>query len=110
MRWQALHSFIEDLGARSGRRGMEYDDLRIRIEDGSGELHRVRAERPDGSSDSGEFMAPIGDDELENFILRVGTPRRRGEELSTIQLELARRVGGRLFSALMRDNIGRAYV
>src|SRR4051812_20347076 len=92
---------------------MDYEDLRIRIEAAHEGVHHVRAERPDGSAGSGEFVTPLNDTELENFILRVGMPRRRirgwAASSSTQAIEQARRLGGRLFAALMRDEIGRAF-
>jgi CHAT domain-containing protein len=87
----------------------EYDDLRIRLEPGDSDVYRVRAERLDGSVATGEFANPLGDVELENFILRVGMPRRHVRRWSSNQVEEARRVGGRLFGALMRDDVAVTY-
>ena len=70
----------------------------------------MRAERPDGSGANGSFVSPLGDLELENFILRVGMPRRRSRRWSSNQVEEARRVGGRLFGALMREDVLLTYV
>ena len=70
----------------------------------------MRAERPDGSGANGSFVSPLGDVELENFILRVGMPRKRSRRWSSNQVEEARRVGGRLFGALMREDVLLTYV
>lgn len=86
-----------------------YEDLRIRIEGEGGGPYKVRVEHPNGAVAMGEFIAPIGELELENFVLRVGLPRRRVRAYSSSQMEEARRFGSRLFGALMRDQVGQAF-
>jgi CHAT domain-containing protein len=88
----------------------EYEDLRIRIEARDGDVYRVRAERPDGSGATGDFKSPLDDVGLANFVQRVGMPRQQVSRWSSNPVEEARRVGARLFAALMRDDIALAFV
>jgi hypothetical protein len=88
----------------------EYDELRLRFAPGDGDAYRVLAFGPDGSTAAGSFTSPFSVLELDNFVLRVGLPRRRTRSYGSTQMEEARRFGAQLFEALMQGEIGDAYV
>jgi hypothetical protein len=87
-----------------------YDELKVRIEPGAEGAYRVLAFGPDGSTASGSFVAPFSDLELDNFVLRVGLPRRKVRSPGASQMEEAKRFGTRLFDALVQDEVRDAYL
>ena len=89
----------------------EYDEIRIRIEPGTDGGYRVLASTLDGSTAHGGFALPWNTLELENFLLRVGRPRRsgRGAGASSQQMEEAKRFGGELFDALIQRDVAETY-
>lgn len=87
----------------------DYDELKLRIEKGRGKSYRVLAFGPDGGTSLGAFRAPFDELELENFILRVGLPRRAVRGFSSSQMEEAKRFGGQLFESIIRGDVAEAY-
>ncbi len=87
----------------------EYDDLKLRIEPGEGDSYRVVAFGPGGNTASGRFARPISEVELDNFILRVGLPRRRVRKYRSSQMEEAKQLGTQLFESLLADDVGDLY-
>jgi tetratricopeptide (TPR) repeat protein len=87
----------------------DYDELKVRIQPGLGDGYKVLAIGPDGSTAHGSFVAPFDSTELENFILKVGIPRRRVRSFRSPQMEEAKRFGSRLFDALFTDDIREVY-
>jgi tetratricopeptide (TPR) repeat protein len=89
----------------------DYDELKIRVEPGQAEAtYNVLAFGPEGSIASGTFTSPFTKIELDNFILRVGLPRRSVRSFRSSQMEEAKRFGAMLFDALVKDDIREAYV
>jgi hypothetical protein len=88
----------------------EYDELKLRIEPGAEGTYRVLAFGPEGATASGRFVAPFTRLELDNFILRVGLPRRAVRSFGSSQMEEAKRFGARLFDALVNEDIRDAYL
>jgi streptogramin lyase len=88
----------------------EYDDLKLRIEPGEGKSYRVTALGPSDSVATGSFTKPLSDLELDNFVLRVGLPRRlvRTDRSPKMEDE-AKPFGKRLFESLMADEVGALY-
>ncbi len=86
-----------------------YDELKLRLEPGADGSYRVLALGPDGSSASGSFTMPFSDTELENFVLRVGLPRRSARAYRSSQMEEAKRFGTELFGALVHDDVGEVF-
>ena len=52
-----------------------------------------------------EFIRPFSDLELENFLLRVGRPRRGVRRLESSEREAVRTLGGQLFDAVFHDEV-----
>jgi streptogramin lyase len=87
----------------------EYDDLKLRVEPGDGDTYRVVAFGPGGNTASGSFARPISQVELDNFILRVGLPRRHVRKYRSSQMEEAKQLGTQLFQSLLADDVGDLY-
>jgi streptogramin lyase len=87
----------------------EYDDLKLRVEPGEGDSYRVVAFGPGGNTASGSFSRPISQMELDNFILRVGLPRRQVRKYRSSQMEEAKQLGTQLFESLLADDVGDLY-
>lgn len=85
-----------------------YDDLQLRIDRDAVGTYRTLAMAPDGRTARGSFQLPISDEELDEFVLRVGLVRRRRgpaeERLSAIK-----EFGANLFDALFADQVGNVY-
>ena len=88
----------------------EYDELKLRIERGVGEDYHVVAFAPDGSTAEGTFAAPFTKTELDNFVLRVGLPRRHVRTYRSSQMEEARRFGTELSGALLQGDVREVYL
>jgi streptogramin lyase/CHAT domain-containing protein len=87
----------------------EYDDLKLRIEPGDEDSYRVVAFGPGGNTASGSFVRPISQVELDNFILRVGLPRRHVRKYRSSQMEEAKQLGTQLFESLLAEDVGDLY-
>jgi DnaJ-class molecular chaperone/tetratricopeptide (TPR) repeat protein len=61
------------------------------------------------SSPSGQasamFGPPLTGMELENFYLKVGRPRKGIRRIDSSEMEAAKKVGGRLFESIIKDDI-----
>jgi streptogramin lyase len=88
---------------------LDYDDLKLRIEPGEGDSYRVVAFGPGGNTATGAFARPISQMELDNFILRVGLPRRQVRKYRSSQMEEAKQLGTQLFESLLADDVGDLY-
>jgi hypothetical protein len=86
-----------------------YDELKLRIARGAEGAYEVEAFGPDGSTASGSFSLPFDDTELENFVLRVGRPRRGVRAYRSSQMEDAKRFGSQLFDALLAGRVRDVY-
>jgi hypothetical protein len=74
-----------------------YDELKLRIGRGAEGVYQVVAFGPDGSTGSGAFSLPFDETQLDNFVLRVGRPRRGVRAYRSSQMEDAKRFGSQLF-------------
>jgi hypothetical protein len=84
-----------------------YADFDLLIERGNEGTYRARVlGSPAGETRPVAVTMPFSDLELENFLLRIGRPRReatRGE--SSPEAAAVREFGGRLFDAVFRDEL-----
>jgi WD40 repeat protein len=82
-----------------------YADFDLLIE-GAGEnsYHARVVESPAGGA-AGTFTLPFSDMELENFLLKVGRPRRGTRRLESPEMEAARQFGKTLYDAVFRDDV-----
>lgn len=87
---------------------MEYDTLNIRFQPAPGGSYTVIASSPRGDA-PGEFHIPFADLDLENFVLRVGRPRRGVRRLDSPEMETAKTFGGKLFDALFSGDVRDLY-
>src|SRR4051794_20345840 len=87
-----------------------YLDFDVRIEPGSAGGYRARVlNSPVGETRPVPVTIPFSELELENFLLRIGRPRRhlvRGEDAP--EAIAVRLFGGRLFDAVFHDQVGNA--
>jgi hypothetical protein len=87
-----------------------YDELQLRIRRGVEGTYQVAATGPDGSTASGTFSLPFDETQLDNFVLRVGRPRRGMRAYRSSQMEDARHFGSQLFNALMAGDVRDVYL
>jgi CHAT domain-containing protein len=87
----------------------DYDELKLRIEPGGETSYRVLAFGPDGSTAQAIFAIPFQDYELDNFVLRVGQPRRSVRAFRASEMEEAKRLGSKLFESLFQGDVREIY-
>jgi hypothetical protein len=87
---------------------VEYVALKIRLQSAGDGSYGVLASGPLGDV-SGEFRLPFQGPELENFILRIGRPRRGVRRLGSPEMAAAQTFGSELFDALFRDDVRGLY-
>jgi hypothetical protein len=87
---------------------VEYDTLNIRFQPGTEGSYNILASSPRGEASAG-FQVPFDARELENFVLRVGRPRRGVRKLDSPEMVAARAFGGELFAALFRGEVRDLY-
>ncbi|MEJ2211980.1 MAG: CHAT domain-containing protein, partial [Anaerolineae bacterium] len=69
------------------------------------ERYRARVLNSPAGQASAEFALPFSELELENFLLRVGRPRRGARRLESPEMAAARAFGGRLFGAVFAGDV-----
>jgi hypothetical protein len=84
-----------------------YDDLQLRIDRDADGSYRVLAMAPDGRTARGSFVSPLSDDDLDDFVQRVGLARRRGS--ADTRMDAIRDVGAALFDSLIKDEVGTVF-
>jgi CHAT domain-containing protein len=82
-----------------------YDELRIRFHPAGDNCYRSVATAADDSIASATFEIPFTELELDNFVLRVGRQRLPMRNFRSTPMEEARRLGERLFEALMVEEV-----
>ncbi len=87
----------------------DYDELKVRIDPHEPGKYRVLAFAPDGSTGQTTFTLPISATELENFVLKVGLPKSRFRSTQSSRLELPKRFGEALFTALIKGDVHDVY-
>ena len=82
-----------------------YDELRLRIDRGvSRGSYRILATGPAGEA-LGRFKLPFSEMELENFILKLGSPRRGRRRIDSPEMSLAKGFGSKLFDAVFEGDV-----
>ena len=85
-----------------------YEDFDLLVE-GTGDAgFRARVLDSPAGQASSDFTAPFNAIELENFLLRIGRPRRGVRRLESPELEAAREFGAKLFDAVFAGPVGDA--
>ena len=87
-----------------------YDELKLRIGPGEGGAYQVVAFGPDGSTASNTFALPFDETQLDNFVLRIGRPRRGVRAYRSSQMEDAKHFGAQLFDALINGAVHDVYL
>jgi hypothetical protein len=77
-------------------------DLLIRRVDGGYRAQVLSS--PEGEA-TADFAAPFSDIELQNFVLRLGRPRRRMRRIGSPEMEAARDLDRRLFDAVFSGDV-----
>ena len=88
----------------------DYDELELRLQPSEGGTYRVHAKGPNLKTASGTFSPPFDQTQLDNFVLRVGRPRRGTRALRSSQMEEAKRFGQGLFESLLQGEVRDVYV
>ncbi len=88
-------------------RELSYLDFDLLVEPTGPGAYRARVlDAPTGQTAPARFTMPFSDLEVENFLLRIGMPRRqsvRGEH--SPEATAVREFGGRLFDAVFHDEV-----
>jgi WD40 repeat protein len=87
-----------------------YDELKLRIGRGPEGGYQLVAIGPDDSTASRGFALPFDETQLDNFVLRVGRPRRGVRAFRSSQREEAKRFGSQLFDALVAGPVAEVYL
>jgi len=82
-----------------------YADFDLMIEGTGGEGYRARVLDSPAGGAAGSFSLPFSTLELENFLLKVGRPRRGTRRLESPEMEAARQFGKQLFDAVFQDDL-----
>jgi tetratricopeptide (TPR) repeat protein len=92
---------------RTLMRELNYLDFDLVVERAGPGTYRARVtDAPAGETAPAQFAVPFSDLEIDNFLLRIGRPRRapvRGEQ--SMEAAAVRDFGGRLFDAVFRDEL-----
>lgn len=92
----------------SGTEASEYDILQVRIDRDATGAYQTLAMGPDGRTARGSFHLSISDDELDDFVQKVGLVRRRRGPAED-RLRAIREFGSQLYSALFNEQVGSVY-
>ena len=82
-----------------------YSDFDLLIESTGGRGYRSRVLNSPVGAAAGSFALPFSDLELENFMLKVGRPRRGTRRLESPEMEVARQFGTQLFDSVFQDDL-----
>jgi hypothetical protein len=82
-----------------------YSDFDLMIEGTGEETYRARVLDSPAGGAAGSFSLPFSTLELENFLLKVGRPRRGTRRLESPEMEAARHFGRQLFDAVFQDDV-----
>jgi len=82
-----------------------YSDFDLVVERSTGTGYRARVMASPAGEADGSFTLPFSDLELENFMLKVGRPRRGTRRLESPEMEAARQFGAELFGAVFQDDV-----
>jgi hypothetical protein len=84
---------------------LEYLDFDLLVEQLGGNRYRVRVLNSPAGQASGLVQLPFSELELENFLLRIGRPRRGVRRLESPEMEAAKQFGGKLFKAVFDNEL-----
>ena len=95
-----------DEGGLAVARGLTYLDFDVLIERADQGAYRVRVvDAPAGPTPSSSFTLPFSQLELENFVLRIGRPRRVVRRVDEPETAAIKTFGSQLYRALFHDDL-----
>ena len=71
----------------------------------AGDDYRAQVQNSPKGQATTDFRVPFNDNQLENFLLRVGRTRRLTRRLDSPEVKAAKEFGSQLFSALFKDDV-----
>ena len=83
---------------------MEYLDFDLLIEH-AGEKYKARVLNSPAGQATAEFELPFTEEGLENFVLKIGRPRRNSRRADAPETEAVKIFGGKLFEAVFQDAV-----
>jgi CHAT domain len=87
-------------------RELTYQDFDMLLERAGQNAYRVRVvNAPAGPTPSISFTVPFSQLELENFVLKIGRPRRVVRRVDAPETTAIKSFGGQLYSALFHDEL-----
>jgi carbon-monoxide dehydrogenase large subunit len=90
----------------SPRPQLAYLNFDVLIDRAGEGIYRARVlDAPAGQTLPVLFTQPFAELELENFLLRIGRPRRNLRRIDVPQMETIKTFGGRLFDTVFRDEL-----
>src|SRR5689334_20614842 len=84
---------------------LDFDLLIERVQNG----YQARVLNSPSGQAAATFSFPMTEIELENFYLKVGRPRKGIRRIDSSEMNTAKRVGGRLFDCVIKEDIYRCY-
>jgi hypothetical protein len=82
-----------------------YQDFDLLFERSGEDKYRARVLVSPGGQANGEFSLPFSKLELENFLLKIGRPRRGVRSLESAEMDAIRDFGGKLFTTVFSGDI-----
>jgi len=93
-------------GGMAVTRGLTYLDFDVLIERADQGAYRVRVvNAPAGPTPSSSFTVPFSQLELENFVLKIGRPRRVVRRVDEPETAAIKAFGSQLYRALFHDEL-----
>ena len=83
----------------------EYIDFDLMIERSGEKGYRARLLSSPAGQATKDLTLPFSDIELENFLLRIGRPRRGVRRLESPEMEYAKQFGGKLFKSIFDEDM-----
>jgi hypothetical protein len=75
---------------------MNYFDFDLLLER-AGDIYKARVLNSPAGQATLEFSAPFSEMELENFLLKIGRPRRSSRSTGGVEINTAKAFGDKLF-------------
>jgi CheY-like chemotaxis protein len=85
--------------------GIAYLDFDLSIQRAENGYRAQVVKSPDGETSPLDFTLPFSQLERDNYLLRLGPPRRGTRRLNSPEWEVAKTFGGELFNAVFRNEL-----
>jgi hypothetical protein len=83
---------------------VNYLDFDLLIER-AGDKYKARVLNSPAGQAATEFSLPFSEEGLENFVLKIGRPRRVSRRVDSPEMEVVKTFGGKLFEAVFNDDV-----